>query len=147
MDPLNVAASITGLSSATGQVARLLAPYIAAAQDTPKIAHLVHDEVQNTGIILASLQRLTSCLASGSARHATLLLVDHIVAVLTDGVLLFSELETELGSLPPRDPSGQRPALRYRLQWASKENAFAALLTRLQAFKASMTLMLMILKR
>ncbi|KAM0543995.1 hypothetical protein ACHAPJ_012020 [Fusarium lateritium] len=144
-DPLSVAASIAGLISITVEAAKYLRPYISAAKETPQVAAHVYSEVQSTQVILSGLQELTNNLGSVQARHAALIGVNQVVTILTDGVLLFSELHEELRSLSPKDEVERIP-LRARLQWARKEGTFATLLTRLQGFKSSMTLVLMILK-
>jgi len=106
----------------------------------------VHSEVQATTIILSALQQLSQNLGSVPAKYATLVTLDQVVAVLTDGVLLYSELEASLSSLPSGLP-GTKPSLRSRLQWARKEPVFVGVLTRLQGFKGSITLILSILQR
>jgi cell division control protein 24 len=147
MDPLSVAASIAGLLTATHEVGKILGPYVSAARETPPITSRVHAEVQSASVILSALQTLTNNLASVPAQRAALIQVDQIVTILTDGVLLFSELEAALRFIPSQDPLGPRLPLRSRLQWARKENAFVALLTRLQSFKSSISLILIIINR
>ncbi|KAL6355238.1 hypothetical protein LRP88_11487 [Fusarium phalaenopsidis] len=145
-DPLSIAASIAGLLSTTGQVAKFLGPYVSAAKETPQITAHVYSEVQSTQVILAGLQNLTQNLGAVQARHASLIAVHQVVTILTDGVLLFSELEAVVRSLPPREGSDQRLPLRARLLWARKESTFTSLVTRVQSFKSSMSLILMILQ-
>ncbi|RSL58749.1 hypothetical protein CEP54_007646 [Fusarium duplospermum] len=145
-DPLSIAASIAGLLSTTGQIAKFLGPYVSAAKETPQITAHVYSEVQSTQVILAGLQGLTQNLGAVQARHAALIAVHQVVTILTDGVLLFSELEAVVRSLPPREGSDQRLPLRARLLWARKESTFTPLLTRVQSFKSSMSLILMILQ-
>lgn len=146
MDPLSVASSIAGLVSAAGMVNKALGPYIAAVRDTPKIAIQVYSETQSATIILSALQNLTTNLATINRQRAALIQLDQVVAVLTDGVLIFSDLEACVGDLPPAEPSITPLALRYRLGWARKESALSTLLGRLEAFKSSMSLMLIILQ-
>ncbi|KAH7009894.1 hypothetical protein EDB80DRAFT_415205 [Ilyonectria destructans] len=145
MDPLSVAASIAGLLSAAGQVAKVLGPYVSAAKETPEITARVHAEVQSAAVILSALKNITNNLASVPAQCARLIQVDQVITILTDGVLLFSELEAALRSLPSQELEGSRLPLRARLLWARKESAFVTLLTRLQGFKSSVSLVLMIL--
>jgi hypothetical protein len=147
MDPLTIPTSILGLLKATAQVAQYLAPYVAAVRDTPKIVTQVHSEVSHSRTILLALEALTKNLASIPVRRAALIQVDELIAVFTDGVLLFSELEASLPSQPPTEPTSPRIPFQTRLQWARKESTFAALLTRLQGFKGSISLMLTILQR
>ncbi|KAF5604294.1 Rho guanine nucleotide exchange factor scd1 [Fusarium pseudocircinatum] len=144
-DPLSVAASIAGLISITVEAVKFLSPYVSAAKETPQIAAHVYSEVQSTQVILMGLQSLTKDLGSVKIQHAALVGVNQVVAVLTDGVLLYSELHKELQSLWTKDAVGKVP-LRGRLQWVWKESTFATLLNRLQSFKSSMTLVLMILQ-
>ncbi|KAK4458971.1 hypothetical protein QBC42DRAFT_275473 [Cladorrhinum samala] len=146
MDPLSVASSIAGLVSAAGMVNKALGPYIAAVRDTPKIAFQVYSETQSATIILSALQNLTTNLSTINRQRAALIQLDQIVAVLTDGVLIFSDLEACVEDLPPAEPSITPLALRYRLGWARKESALSTLLGRLEAFKSSMSLMLNILQ-
>ncbi|KAF4501894.1 Rho guanine nucleotide exchange factor scd1 [Fusarium agapanthi] len=144
-DPLSVAASIAGLISITVEAVKFLSPYVSAANETPQIAAHVYSEIQSTQVILMGLQSLIKNLASAKAQHAALIGVNQVVTVLTDGVLLYSELHKELQSLRAKDGMEKVP-LRGRLQWAWKESTFITLLSRLQSFKSSMTLVLMILQ-
>jgi cell division control protein 24 len=147
MDPLSVSASIAGLLSAAGTISKVLGPYIAAAQDVPKIAAQVSAEVHEATIILSALDKLAQNMASVSVQRAALVSIDQVVAVLTDGVLVFSDLEASVGRLPPGTSSVTRMDIWSRLQWARKELEFIALLSRLQGFKSSTSLILNILQR
>lgn len=145
-DPLSVAASIAGLISITVEAGKFLRPYVSAARETPPIAAHVYSEVQSIEIILNGLQNVTSSLSSVHSRNAALIGVNQVITVLTDGVLLFSDLQDELRSLSPKNEDDGIP-MRTRLRWVRKEGTLTALLTRLQGFKSSMTLVLLILKR
>jgi len=146
-DPLSIAASIAGLLSAAASISKVLGPYIGAARDTPQIAHHVNAEVQAASIILSALRTLAQNMASVSAQRAALVQLDQVVVVLTDGVFVFSDLEASVGSLPLPDASSvTRLALRSRFQWARKETEFTTLLSRLQSFKSSISLILGILQ-
>lgn len=145
-DPLSVAASIAGLISITVEAVKFLSPYVSAAKETPQVAAHVYSEVQSTQVILMGLQSLTKNLESVSIQHAAMIGVNQVVAVLTDGVLLYSELHKELQSLWAKDGVEKVPLIG-RLQWVWKGSTFATLLNRLQSFKSSMTLILMILQR
>ncbi|EKJ68345.1 hypothetical protein FPSE_11353 [Fusarium pseudograminearum CS3096] len=145
-DPLSIAASIAGLISVTVETAKFLAPYVSAAKETPQIAAHVFSEIQSIEVILQGLQSLTANFASVKAQHAALIGVSQVVTILTDGVLLFSELQNELDSLPAKDEADEGVSLWSRLQWARKESSLNTLIVRLQSFKSSTTLILMILK-
>ncbi|EWZ00220.1 hypothetical protein FOYG_00108 [Fusarium oxysporum NRRL 32931] len=144
-DPLSVSASIAGLISITVEAVKFLSPYVSAAKETPQVAAHVYSEVQSTQVILMGLQSLTKNLGSVKVQHAALIGMNQVVAILTDGVLLYSELHKELQSLRAKDGAEKVP-LRGRLQWVWKESTFVTLLNRLQSFKSSMTLVLMILQ-
>ncbi|TVY77089.1 Rho guanine nucleotide exchange factor scd1 [Fusarium oxysporum f. sp. cubense] len=144
-DPLSVAASIAGLISITVEAVKFLSPYVSAAKETPQVAAHVYSEVKSTQVILMGLQSLTENLGSVKVQHAALIGVNQVVAILTDGVLLYSELHKELQSLRAKDGAEKVP-LRSRLQWVWKESTFVTLLNRLQSFKSSMTLVLVILQ-
>lgn len=144
-DPLSVAASVAGLLTAAAAICKVLAPYAAAVRDTPQIALQVRSEIEEASIALASLQALASNLAALPAQRTLLIQVDHLVAILTNGVLVFSDLETCVGDLPPVDPS-TTPALLRRLQWTKKESDLKPILGRLQGFKASVSMILGILQ-
>ncbi|RKL09136.1 hypothetical protein BFJ70_g16709 [Fusarium oxysporum] len=144
-DPLSLAASIAGLISITVEAVKFLSPHVSAAKETPQVAAHVYSEVQSTQVILMGLQSLTKNLSSVKVQHAALIGVNQVVVVLTDGVLLYSELYTELQSLPAKGGDTKIP-LMGRLQWARKESTFITLLNRVQRFKNSMTLVLMILQ-
>ncbi|KAL9572362.1 hypothetical protein ACKAV7_003563 [Fusarium commune] len=144
-DPLSVAASIAGLISITVEAVKFLSPYVSATKETPQIATHVYSEVQSTQVILMGLQGLIKNLGSVKVQHAALIGVNQVVTILTDGVLLYSELHKELQSLRAKDGVEKVP-LRGRLQWVWKESTFITLLNRLQSFKSSTTLVLMILQ-
>ncbi|KAJ4130255.1 hypothetical protein NW768_007238 [Fusarium equiseti] len=145
-DPLSIAASIAGLISITVEAGKFLSPYVSAVKETPHVAAHVYSEIQSTQVILQGLQSLTTNFASVKAQHAALIGVSQVVTILTDGVLLFSELQSDLKSLPAKDDADEKIPIWARLQWARKEGSLNALILRLQSFKNSMTLVLMILK-
>lgn len=147
MDPLSVSASIAGLLSAAGTISKVLGPYIAAAQDVPKIAAQVSAEVHEATIVLSALDKLARNMTSVSVQRAALVSIDQVVAVLTNGVLVFSDLEASVGRLPLGESSFMRMGIWSRLQWARKEAEFTVLLSRLQGFKSSASLILNILQR
>ncbi|ORY71384.1 uncharacterized protein BCR38DRAFT_9196 [Pseudomassariella vexata] len=138
-DPLSVAASIIGILGAAGQVVEWLAPVVSAIKDTPKLAPPVYSEVVNVRLILSVLQNLIPNLATMSRRRTDLISVDQLIAILTDGVLIFSELEALAPTLST--PVSQIPLIT-RLQWARKEGDLTVIVARLQSFKLSVSLIL-----
>lgn len=146
MDPLSVTASIAGLLTAVHEVVKILGPFVSAAGSVPQIAFKVLSEVQNTKTILTAVKNLIVNINAKSFKHASLIKVDQIVTILTDGVMIFSELESAAGCLLLSVPTSQLLQLRCRLQWARKEGIFTSLLGRLESFKNSLSLILDILQ-
>jgi hypothetical protein len=138
---LEVAAAIIGLIAAGGKVVEILAPAISALKDTSRNAAAVRTEVKHTNILLTALQKLFEDLDTSPQRRKELIPVDQLIATLTDGVLLFDELESvsrKLGS--------PKQAILNRAKWAMKEPTFAKFGSRLWKFKASIGVMLNILQ-
>ncbi|VUC25060.1 unnamed protein product [Clonostachys rosea] len=146
MSALSVACSVAGLLTVGLELANILAPYISALKETPKIATHVLSEIRATNVILSGLQKLFTKLSDISPRSAALIELEELVVILTDGVLIYSELENTVGPLITSDAPDSRPALIARLQWTMKESLLEAILVRLQGFKGSITLVLAILQ-
>lgn len=136
-DPLSIASAIVGILAAAGKIIEVLGPYVSAAKDVPEIATMVHSEVVNSRIMLSALKSLLSNLSSASRTRKLLISIDDLIAVVTNGVLLFSALE---GSVASNDD------WKSRLHWARKEGHFSAILAKLQAFKSTTVLLLNILQ-
>ena len=144
-DPLSVAASVAGLLTAAAAICKVLAPYASAVRDTPQIALQVRAEIEEASIFLGTLQGLASNLVTLPTQRTLLIQVDHVMAILTNGVLVFSDLEACVGDLPTPDVSSTSP-FRRRLQWTRKESDLKPILSRLQGFKASVSMILGILQ-
>jgi hypothetical protein len=138
---LEVAAAIIGLIAAGGKVVEILAPAISALKDTGRSAAAVRTEVKLASILLAALQRLLDELDKLPRRRRELIQVDQLITTLADGVLLFDELECILQEL-----GSPEQAIINRAKWAMKEKTFVSFCTRLQSFKASISVMLNILQ-
>jgi hypothetical protein len=93
MMALETAASIIGILAAAGKIAETLGPIVSAFPDVTKHTASVLSEVNNSRIILAALQRYLDDLSMSPRLRRELIQVEQLVATLTDGVLLFSELE------------------------------------------------------
>ncbi|KAH8650456.1 CDC24 calponin-domain-containing protein [Ilyonectria robusta] len=146
MDPLSAIASVAGIATAAGEVAKILGPYITAAKDAPKIAAQLSSEVLATQTILSALEQLASNISTRNVKYASLIQVDQLIAVLTDGVLIFSELVAVLQTLPPPEPISPGGRLWSPIQWVRKKSSLTAIFTRLQAFKLSINSILNILQ-
>jgi hypothetical protein len=139
MMALETAASIIGILAAAGKIAETLGPIVSAFPDVTKHTASVLSEVNNSRIILAALQRYLDDLSMSPRLRRELIQVEQLVATLTDGVLLFSELEELVFRL-----TGATTVNRMR--WAMNDDKFAGLITRMQCFKSSITVMLNILQ-
>ncbi|KAH7116422.1 hypothetical protein EDB81DRAFT_862150 [Dactylonectria macrodidyma] len=147
MDPLSAIASIAGIATAAGEAAKILGPYITAAKDAPKIAAQLSSEVLATQTILSALEQLVSNISTRNVKYASLIQVDQLIAILTNGVLIFSELQAVLQTLPPPEPISPGWRLLAPMQWVRKKSSLTAIFTRLQAFKLSINCILSILQR
>lgn len=152
MEPAN---AITGLLKSAGEVSRILGPYIVAFEkQLIRIAAEVHSEVQNTKLFLAALQGLIQNPSLVPVQHAALIKVDHLVAILTDGIIIFSQLEAAASSIRPFDHDAHSPGssplvapyLLQDLQWNRNQPIFESILPRLEAFKTSLSLVVDILQ-
>jgi hypothetical protein len=140
-EPLSVAASIVGILAAASKVAEVLGPVVTSLKDTPKTVTAIYAEVSSARIILAALQTLFNDLERSPKRRRELIQVDQLIATLTDGALIFSELEPHVLRF-----GTSADKLRARLQWARKKDVLDSYVSRLQLFKGSINIMLTILQ-
>ena len=138
---LETAAAIIGVLAAAGKVADTLGPVVSAFKDVTQNIAAVLSEVNNSRIILSALHRYLDDLDRSPRIRRELIQVDQLIAALTDGVLLFSELEALVLRLV-----GQSNKIPSRMQWAWNDEKFASLVSRMQNFKSSITVMLNILQ-
>lgn len=90
---------------------------------------------------LSSITGIICNLGAAPRRRRQLIQIDQLITILTDGVLLFSELEALVIRLDNPDF-----ALPNRMQWAWNDKEFAKHISRLQYFKSSISVMLNILQ-
>jgi hypothetical protein len=138
---LEVAAGVIGILAAAGKVAESLGPFISAFKHAPQHSQTILTEVKTTRAVLISLQTLFDDLNTTPRRRKELIQVDILQTTLTDGVLVFSELEALVDGLG--DPAS---ATSNRARWARKIGEIESLCTRLQTFKSLMGLMLHLLR-
>lgn len=137
---VDVAASIIGIIAAAGKVAETLTPMISVLKDVHKHAAIVLTEVNACRTILSELDVFLKDLDALPEARKDLIPVNSLVTTFTDGVLLFSELESLVGKL---DHVNNAISRRVKRAWNHSE--VTALLARLQNFKASISAMLSIL--
>jgi hypothetical protein len=138
---LEITAAIVGLVAAAGKVAETLSPIVSAFSQAPKHARTILTELQHTQTILSGLKQLSEKLAECPFRRRELIQLDQVVAAITDGVLLFAELEALIDRLG-QDLKG---SARSRMKWARYKNELEDCGSRLLSFKVTIGLMLNIL--
>jgi hypothetical protein len=129
-----------GILAAAEKVIEILGPVLFTLEDAPRTATTIYSEVNNSRVVLSAFQTVLRNLDTASRDRTALIQIDQIVTVLTDGVILFSDLESFAVQLetPTR--------FRSSTQWTRREETSASLLLRLQGFKISVTSMLDILE-
>lgn len=139
MDPLSVAASITGLLTAGAQVASLLQGFL----DAPNIAQTVVVEINYFIVVLSQLQPFVTGSSTAHQSRKSMIEVQQIQLILTGCVLTFSELQALVDGLSPA--SAGSIGIRGRVRWAWAESSIAQLLQRLRDHKSSLALILTVL--
>ena len=138
MDVISIAASIVGLIGAATKVASILNETLDLINEEPKILVSLRNEINDTSTCLKRIQRLLLAPETAPAQNTSLLMVEDVVVILSNCVLIFSELEKMTDSL--RKDCNVKAIRIYT--WATKKKEFAALLTRLQSAKISLNLAL-----
>lgn len=141
IDPLSIAASIIGITTAASQVSHLLKKFIDGAGGASTSARSVLIEVSGIYACLQQLQGFLLGEEEAARSRRSLIMIEQIIVVFTDCVAVFSELEQTLESIQ----TGEHMRVLDKLRWSSKENAISKLLFRLQSSKTSMNFMLNIL--
>lgn len=138
MEPLSIVASITGILTAAAKVSSLLMKI----QDAPTTILGIVTEVGHIKIVFTAFQKFVDRTARISGARAALIQVDDIVVILTQTVLVFSELQTLVAPLS----SGSRLSGWQRLNWSRHEAAALRLVNQLQRHKSSLSLLLQIIQ-
>lgn len=136
MDPLSAAASVAGLLSAANQITKTLS-FLA---DAPRLARSVIGETEALAAIFSQLNGFLRGTMHPKRERMSMTTVDQFVAVLTNCVLTFAELEEELDSLGLEDGDGMK--LWDRMKWTAKQDTLREILADLQQQKASLNLMI-----
>ena len=137
MDPLSLTATLVGLIAAAQQGYSLLTSFVDGVKSAPDSARSTLREVSD---IYLCLKQLKNFLMEGQVapRSQTCsIMVEQVVVVLTNLAILFSELQEVIDGLGPEQPI----RMIDRIKWLSREGDISKLLLRLQASKASLTLM------
>jgi hypothetical protein len=139
MDPLSIAASITGILTAAAQVVSILSQI----RDAPAAISSIVTEIQHIEIVFRALQRLIDRAALVTRQRAAMIPLEDVTVILTQTVLVFSELETVVN---PLSLGGKQSVLRRRLGFSRKETGINRLVNQLQRHKTSLSLLLQIIQ-
>ena len=138
MDPISVAASFVGLLGAASKISSILNSVVRSARTAPKLAQNTLIEVNDITVCLNQLQTFLLRTQTTHRSQESLILVDQVLVILSDCVMIFSELEQTLDSLRIEEPW----QVHQVVKWMLREKDVAAILTRLQSSKASLSLIM-----
>jgi hypothetical protein len=135
MDPLSISASVAGLLAAAGTVISILG----TVKDAPKSVSDLNTEVSHIKIVFQALQRFLEKTTAIAPQRAILLSLADVLVILSQTVLVFSEMETIVRPL-------QNGGAWSRFAWTWQQSAALRLLNQLQRHKASLSLILQIIQ-
>lgn len=138
MDPLSVMASVVGLVGAAGKVGSILLAVKKSISDAPRLMDEMISQVRELEIYLSAVQNFLLGMNSAPRGRISMIRVDQLIAIFTEAVLTFSELEALVTSIA-RD-NGLSIATRLIYVW--KEDAIASIILRLERHKSSLSHML-----
>ena len=141
MEPLSVTASVAGILKAAVEVVKL----INTVKGAPDSARSIMVEVTHIKIVVSALQKFIDRRTRLDAQRAALIQLEDVVAILTQTVLVFSELEVIMKSLSSRGGAGLS-SLRGRVVWTWQQTAALRLTSQLQQHKTSLSLVLQIMQ-
>lgn len=155
MDPLSIAASITSILVGATHVVNL----VSQAGDTTDAVKAVVQEVAHIKILITVLQKFVDRTQRLDKNRASLVQLEDVVTILTQTVLVFSELEgviqsavgktssSSSSSSSPSTPTGSiLSGIRKRVQWSWSRTAAQRLTGQLQQHKTSLSLLLTIMQ-
>ncbi len=138
MDPLSITVSIVAILTAAAKVSSILG----LVKDAPESMSAILIEVDHIKIVFTALRKFLDRTHRFAPQRAALIQLDDVVVVLTQTVLVFSELETLVrplsaqGSLSPW----------WRLNWARHQPTASRLVNQLQRHKVTLSLILQIIQ-
>lgn len=134
MDPVSISAAVAGLLTAAVSVNSLVQKVAGMSE----LAKGVTLEVQSVTACIRSLQRFTDGTTTAPRSRTALIMIDEVRVVLTECVIVFSELQKVLDQLE----LGQKKRVWDVIKRASSIKLVEQLLHRLQGARVSLTLML-----
>jgi hypothetical protein len=120
MDPLSVAASITGILAAAAKVVSILSQI----REAPAAISSMIMEIEHIEIVFRALQRFIDRTTSLTRQRASMIQLEDVTVLLTQTVLVFSELET---LVLPLSVETRQSSIRRRVVWSRKETAIIRL--------------------
>jgi hypothetical protein len=138
MDQLQVTSSITGIIAAAMQVSK--SPR--QIKDAPASIIAVLTEVDHIKIIFLALQRFLDKATRLSGGRAALIQLEDVVVLLTQAVLVFSDLESLVSPIS----NGEKTSYPVRLTWTRIQGGVMGLVNQLQRHKTSLILLLQIVQ-
>jgi hypothetical protein len=139
MDPLDVATSLVGLLGSAGKVAALLLAVRKGISEAPQMMDQMISQVGELQISLSAVQSFLLGISSASRGRISMIRVEQLVAILTEAVLTFSELEALVTSIV--QDKGRLPIMS-RLMSLWKEDVVTSIMLRMERHKSSLSLML-----
>jgi hypothetical protein len=139
MDPINVATSLVGLLGSAGRVVVLLLVVKKSIGEAPRMMDQMVSQVRELEICLSAVQSFLLGINSAPRRRISMIRVEQLVAILTEAVLTFSELEVLVTSIAK--DKGRLP-ITSRLTTLWKEDIVTSIMLRLERHKSSLSLML-----
>jgi len=139
MDPLDVATSLVGLLGSAGNVAALLLALRKGISEAPQMMDQMISQVGELQISLSAVQSFLLGISSASRGRISMIRVEQLVAILTEAVLTFSELEALVTSII--QDKGRLPIMS-RLLSLWKEDVVTSIMLRMERHKSSLSLML-----
>ena len=138
MEPLNITSSVASIITAASQVSYILGEI----KDAPKSIKAVATELNHIELIFYALQKFLDNNARVSGERATLIQLEDVVVILTQTVLVFSELESLISPMA----NGNKTSYLVRLTWTRLQGGVMRLVGQLQRHKTSLTLLLQIIQ-
>ena len=139
MDPLDVATSLVGLLGSAGKVAALLLAVRKGISEAPQMMDQMISQVGELQISLSAVQSFLLGISSAPRGRISMIRVEQLVAILTEAVLTFSELEALVTSIV--QDKGRLPIMS-RLLSLWKEDVVTSIMLRMERHKSSLSLML-----
>lgn len=139
MDPLSITASVVGIIAAAAKVCSALD----SIHDAPYSVRAVRTEVEHIQLVFGALQRFVDQTSNITSRRAALISLEELTVILTQTVIVFSELQTLIQE--PR-AYGRLATNVWRVSWLRHRSSVDRLINQLQRHKASVSLLLQIIQ-